>query len=236
MPYLIEIICARRMVKQAIRLGLLATLVVLALSACGGGGEAGGQEDQANEPRPLPENNVPLRPGEYRSEEFKPSFSFRVGEGWIHVAPELPDKLAISPGSQGGDPLLIFRNLREVYKPARSTDTPPAVEAPEDMAGWFQNHPYLETEKPQPVTIGGVKGEQFDWVVAEDAPYTNVDTFKYSDGSDAGAAMGFKYRAIVLENVKGETVTIGIGSKASEFDEFAPEAQKVLETVKWGGS
>jgi hypothetical protein len=39
-----------------------------------------------------------------------------------------------------------------------------------------------------------------------------------------------------LENVKGETVTIGLGSKAGGFDEFAPEAQKVLDTVKWGDS
>ncbi len=225
----------RRMAMQALGLVLLGTLVILALSACGGGGEAGGQEDQANEPRPLPENNVTLRPGEYRSVEFEPSFSFRVGEGWIHAAPELPDKLAISPGGEPGDPLLIFRNLREVYKPAKSMDTPPAVEAPKDMVGWFQHHPYLKTEKPEPVTIGGVTGEQFDWVVAEDAPYAEVDTFKYSDGSDAAAARGFKTRAIVLENVKGETVTIDIGSKADEFDEFAPEAQKVLETVKWGG-
>jgi hypothetical protein len=74
------------------------------------------------------------------------------------------------------------------------------------------------------------------WIVAEDAPYAQVDTFKYSDGSGAGAGKGFRYRAIVLENVKGEQVTIGIGSKASEFDEFAPEAQKVLDTVKWGDS
>jgi hypothetical protein len=50
------------------------------------------------------------------------------------------------------------------------------------------------------------------------------------------AAKGFRYRAIVLEDVEGETVTIGIGSQASEFDEFLPEAQKVLESVKWGGS
>jgi hypothetical protein len=235
-PYLKAIMYARRMVRQAIRLGLLVTLVVLALSACGGGGEAGGQEDQANEPRPLPENNVTLRPGEYRSEEFEPSFSFRVGEGWENVAPELSDKLAISPGGEPGDPLLIFRNLQKVYKPAKSMDTPPAMEAPKDIVGWFQHHPYLKTEKPEPVTVGGVEGVQFDWVVAEDAPYAEVDTFKYSDGSDASAARGFKTRAIVLEDVKGETVTIGIGSKASEFDEFAPEAQKVLETVKWGGS
>ncbi len=33
------------------------------------------------EPRPLPEERRALRPGEYRSEEFEPSLSFRVGEG-----------------------------------------------------------------------------------------------------------------------------------------------------------
>jgi hypothetical protein len=65
-----------RMVRQTLRLALLVTLVVLALSACGGGG---GQE-QANKPRHLPQNNATLRPGEYRSDEFKPSLSFRVGK------------------------------------------------------------------------------------------------------------------------------------------------------------
>ena len=234
MSYLIETMLARSMVRQTIRLGLLVTLVVLALSACSGGGSSA--QEVANKPRPLPENNVTLRSGEYRSVEFEPSFSFKVGEGWIHEAPELPDKLAISPGRQGGDPLLIFRNLREVYKPTKSAGTPNVVEAPEDMVAWFQNHPYLITDKPKPVTIGGVKGQKFEWVVAEDVPYADVDTFKYSDGSNAAVAKGFKHRAIVLEDVKGETVTIGIGSKASEFDEFAPEAQKVLESVKWGGS
>ena len=42
-------------------------------------------------------------------------------------------------------------------------------------------------------------------------------------------------RIIVLEDVKGETVTIGFGSLATQFDEIAPEAQKVLETMEWTG-
>ncbi len=207
----------RSMVRQALWSALLMTLVILALSACDGG-EAGGQEDEANKPRPLPENNVTLRPGEYRSQEFEPSLSFRVGKGWIHVAPELPDKLAISPGREGGDPLLIFRNLQKVYKPTKKSGTPNVVEAPEDMVGWFQHHPYLKTTKPEPVSVGGVKGQQFDWVVAKDSPYGTVNTFKYSDGFDVSVRKGFKYRAIVLEDVKGETVTIGVGSLANEFD------------------
>jgi hypothetical protein len=78
----------RTMVRQAFRLALLMILVLLALSACGGGG---GQEQA--KPRPLPEEEQALRPGEYRSEEFKPSLSFRVGEGWSSDPPEASDEL-----------------------------------------------------------------------------------------------------------------------------------------------
>ena len=43
-------------------------------------------------------------------------------------------------------------------------------------------------------------------------------------------------RHIVLEGVEGETVTMYFGSPKDEFDEFAPEAQKVVDSVTWGGS
>jgi hypothetical protein len=205
--------------------------VTLVLSACGGGGSA----QEGAKARPLPEDPKALRPGEYRSEEFKPSLSFTVGKSWTTVPLETSDKLAISRGA-GEPPLLIFRNLQEVYDYDKTGTTSAVVKAPKDMVGWFQHHPYLETEKPEPATVGGVKGVQFDYIVSEDAPSDEITLYRYTDGSQGDVGKGFKFRAIILEDVKGEMVTIGLGSPTTEFDDFLPKAQKVLDSVKWTGS
>ena len=228
----------RIMVRQTLTLGLLMTLVILALSACGGGGEGGGGEHQQQaKPRRLPEvgfHPVALHPGEYRSEEFKPSFSFRVGKGWKLDRPEISNRLAITTGGEG-HPVLNFRNVWEVYNYDK-TGAPAVAKVPKDMVGWFQHHPHLETEKPEPATVGEVKGVQFDYIVSEDTPSDEITLFRYTDGDTGEAGKGYKFRAIILEGVKGKTVTIGIGSPTTEFDDFLPKAQQVLDSVKWTGS
>jgi hypothetical protein len=219
-------------VRRALGLVMLAALVVVVLAACGG-------TEKEAKPRPLPEDDKALQPGEYRSEEFEPSLSFRVGKGWSTSPPEVSDSLKILRGETAG---LRFVSAKEVYKPTR-TGTPSVVDAPKDMVGWFQNHPYLQTSKPKPVTVGGVEGEQFD-VVVEDLPQDYfgacgldcVDIFESSGVGWIALKEGDKGRAIVLEDVNGETVTIGIASPANDFDEFAPEAQKVIDSVEWRGS
>jgi hypothetical protein len=216
-------------------------LVVLALSACGGG-------EKKAKARPLPEEPKALRPGTYRSEEFKPSLSFRVGKGWSSSPLEASDALQITLGQTGGQTAgMSFLNAQEVYKPTR-TGTPKVVDAPEDMVGWLQQHPYLQTSKPEPVRVGGVKGLQFE-VVVGNRPQTYigtctsivgnpncVDLFRVRTGGPILLVEGEKARAIVLEDVGGETVEIGFVSPASEFGELAPEAQKVLDSVEWRGS
>src|SRR5215203_3645461 len=226
-----------RSVSQALRLGLLVTVLVLALSACGG-------DEKKAKARPLPEDPKALRPGTYRSEEFKPSLSFHVGKGWSSTPLESSDFLEIARGQTAG---LNFTNVQEVYKPTK-TGSANVVDAPKDMVGWLQQHPYLQTSKPEPVTVGGVKGLQFD-VVVGDLPQTYsgtcttivgqpncVDLVRLSTGEPILLAEGEKVRVIVLEDLEGETVTIGFFSPASEFEEFAPHAQKVVDSVKWGGS
>jgi hypothetical protein len=78
--------------------------------------------------------------------------------------------LAIRRAHESGG--LGFADVREVYN-YKITKTNPryVVEAPEDVVGWLQ-HPYLQTDKPEPVTVGGVEGEQLDLVV-EDLPEDN---------------------------------------------------------------
>jgi hypothetical protein len=228
----------RLLVGRVLSLGLLVVVVVLALSACGG-------DEKKAKARPLPEDPKALRPGTYRSEEFKPSLSFHVGKGWSSTPlEEASDFLEITQGQTAG---LNFVNVQKVYKPTK-TGSAIVVDAPKDMVGWQQQHPYLQTSKPEPVGVGGVKGVQLE-VVVGDLPQTYnptcstivgnpncVDLIRLSTGEPIFLLEGVKVRVTVLEDVGGETVTIGFFSPTSEFEEFAPEAQKVIDTVKWGGS
>ena len=212
-----------------LRLGVLLALV-FGVSACGG------DEQQVSKPQPLPEKRHELRPGEYRSEEFVPSLSFSVGEGWTTSPPEVFDAFLLTRGGTVG---LGFVNAQQVYEPSRS-GIPTVVEAPKDLVGWFQQHPYLRTSEPEPVTVGGVKGVQLD-VIVETLPedYSGpcagdcVDIFRSSGLGSIAFLKDSKSRVIVLEGVDGQTVVMGFSIPATRFDENVPEAQKVIDSVEW---
>jgi hypothetical protein len=153
---------------------LVMVLAILALGACGGGGEAGGQEDAGA--RPLPRYENALSPGEYHSVKFKPPLSFKVGKGWSNNAEQLSDWIQLSQQGEIGN--LHFANVEEVFKPGTTN----VEEAPQDLVRWLQQHPYLKTSEPQPVTVGGLKGEQMEVRVDKFAPRAQkvVDSVKWS--------------------------------------------------------
>jgi hypothetical protein len=211
---------------------LVVTLILLALGACGG---ASGQEEAKG--HPLPKEPGTLSPGQYHSVKFKPSLSFKVGRGWATDSPEASDFLLLGWGEGG----MGFVNVQKVYEPTE-TDTPKLVEVPKDLAGWLQTHPYIETTKPEPITVGGVKGEQFD-ATAEGVPEdhyslcgTNCVDMIQTSTENLALFEGETVHSIVLEDVEGETVYIDYGTDPAELDKLAIEAQKVLESVKWAGS
>src|SRR5829696_10258618 len=226
--------------------GLLATLLVLALSACSG---AGGQEQAKGRPLPLyPTGPKALSPGEYHSVIFKPPLSFKVGNGWENGEEQLSDTIDL--GLQGCGPpgdltcKLHLMNVKEVFKPGTTN----VVEAPKDLVGWLQHHPYLKTSKPEPATVGGVKGEQLEVLVdhlpkdpngyCDPNPSGCLDIFNLSGGDELGY-FGKNHngrRVTVLGDVKGDTVVVWYAGPPDTFDKFAPKAQKVIDSVKWSGS
>lgn len=221
-----------RTVSQVLGAGML-TILILALTACG----SGSAQEQAKA-RPLPLYENALRPGEYHSVEFKPLLSFEVSKPWSNTAAQLSDWIEL--GYEGEMGFISIANVEEVFK----LGTTNVVDAPEDLVGWLQQHPYLKTSKPQPVTVGGVKGEQFEALVdhlpKDPDGYCGtdcLDIFYQSSGEQIGNFKEVnKRRVIVLEDVKGETVVIWFAGPPETFDKFGPEAQKVVHSVKWGGS
>ena len=213
---------------------LTLVLAVVALASCGGSAQ------EKAKARPLPEEHQELSSGEYRTEEFKPSASFRVGKGWSTSPPEASDVLQLEYGETAG---LAFTNVQGFFKPTESGTTQ-VLEPPKDLADWFQQHPYIKTSEPEPITVGGVKGVEFDLTLAEDLPkdYASecgtdcVDLLSTQGSGHPIAYEGDKTHYVVLEDVKGATVTIDYGGLAMDFDKVAPQAQKLVDSVEWGGS
>jgi len=220
--------------RRALGLGVVLAFCVLPVGACGA--------PEVAKPRPLPDETRKLEPETYRTEEFEPAFSFRVGEGWSVEAPEAHDVLLITQGHEDGG--LGFANLEgaRFFKPT-NTGTPYMTDVPKDVVGWFREHPYLETQGTDPVEVGGVEGVRTD-VVVGDLPRGRsdecgsgcVNLIRFSSGGLPLVLFDEdKARVIVLEDVRGETVITGFAIRAAEFDEHAPEAQKVIDTVEWRG-
>ena len=224
---------------HVLKLGLLASFVVLALSTCsGGGGDQRAEQEEEVKARAVPKYGD-LRPGKYVSDEFKPTFTFEVvDKGWVVGGAEERGILDMRQGVEGG--VLSFVNEQEVFDPSKPRELD-NVPAPKNLVTWLQRHPYLETEQPQPTTIGGVKGMQLDAVVAEDVPASEcgdncLGLFMITLEIPWVVYEKEKVRFIVLEDVGGERVTIAVEALAADFEEFLPKAQKVIDTVQWRAS
>jgi hypothetical protein len=237
--------------------GLLMGLIIL-LCGCGNSAQAQG--------RKIPENSLeqkahPIPAGEYVTDEFKPAMSLRLNKGWqtgtlpnhsLGDFVETSHNITLSTFSEPGTSYLEFLVVPKVYKVVSSYEAK-AEPAPTDMVSWLQNNPNLDTEKPESVSVGGVMGKQFD-AVASHIPQEYVNAGYHAGGCAEAPCLpvfqvlpkyresayelpkDYKVRYIVLDDVKGKTVTISVLAPAVKFDEVIAKAQKVIKTVKWTGT
>jgi len=231
---------------------VLVALIALTLSACGGDVAGGGEHQQAKG-RPLPKyGQASLPAGRYHTTEFEPSLSFRItGGDWRFEGPsgtlgdpEHPDYLFFQRVPEAEIAFFNLRKVEGIYKPTgqnrpipEASGTLVPVPTPDELVGWFQHHPYLKTSKPEPVTVGGVKGVQFDVACANlQKKDTQVDIFGLSTGGTSQVFFLKQEHYIVLKDVKGVPVVINYSDLKDHFDKFVPVAEKVLQSVEWTGT
>jgi hypothetical protein len=224
--------------RRRLMLVALALLVVVAgvvgVVAVNGSGRSAG-----NAPvRTLPSSAKSfLEPGEYRTGEFRPSFSFAVDEGWITVAADQYDALEMRlAGAEGHrrSPILGFYTPQEVADPRDPTGNKvlPAPESVDGWVTWLQEHPNLVPGKLVPVKVGGKSGVRIDTVVTS-VPKGHPPWFWIlDDGTTIQDVKGARSRTFIL-NVGGETVLIAIWADGDQFKGFLPKAQKVVTSIDW---
>jgi hypothetical protein len=97
------------------------------------------------------------------------------------------------------------------------------------------------------VSVGGVKGVYFDAVMTtlpegydasacEDPlkpTKKSLSLLSAPDGFVLCISPEDKVRIILLEDVKGEPVSIMVWSRAVDFEEVLPKAREVLDTLEW---
>jgi len=222
---------------------LFAGVVCIASACSAQDSSAPKAEDETNpstESKALPEKgSIPA--GEYTTEEFEPSLSFRLeGQGWNMLPPSSRDALFILKDSPLG--LLGFLHVSRIFDEeelSKETQKP----APDDLVAWIEHHPYLDASRPEQAPIGGVKGQQIE-VTAARMPVDHpqfcsdpcVPLFALGTRENADNFWLYpneKVRFIVLEDVEGKTVALSIDSTTEEFEAFLPEAENVLDTVTW---
>jgi hypothetical protein len=238
--------------EYSFRFGALMVLIALTLNACGGD-LAGGSEHQQTEGRPLPKyGQASLPAGRYHTTEFEPSLSFRIpGDDWRFEGPsgtlgdpEHPDYLFFQRVPEAEIAFFNLRKVKGIYKSTgqnrpipEASGTIEPVPTPDELVGWFQHHPYLKTSKPEPVTVGGVKGVQFDVACANlQKTDKQVEIFGLSTGGPSAVFYLKQEHFIVLKDVNGVPVVIQYSDLKDHYDKFEPEVEKVLKSVRWTGA
>jgi hypothetical protein len=129
-------------------------------------------------------------------------------------------------------------NARRVYGP--ETPNPSGVHtAPDDLVGWFEDHPYLGVKNLRTGKVGDVSGPTFDVIVpplprdySSSCGESCVPVFFVSDGGDVWLSEGFMYRVSIV-HVENKTIVTIVQGRADSFDAFLPRAESVLRTVEW---
>jgi len=196
---------------------------------------------------------IPLRQEltsqEYSSKAFEPTMRFTLGANWKALN-DIPDQTTLYYDfyydTSEMDAQLSFANVQQVFDRSNPTYNPqrPSLNnvspPPEDLAGWLQNHPYLDVVgKPIHKSVDGVPAVQLDVVIdstptdyPSNCPRPCVPLFLDSKGEWSAVYKGNKSRVLILD-IEGEAVVFSVEAPTDDSNEFFRKAQKVIDSVRW---
>jgi hypothetical protein len=163
-----------------------------------------------------------LAAGTYSTAPFVFPFEFTVGAGWTNDR-DWP---------HGGEiylPIGAVQWASGVVKGTSGGSTTPIGPTPADFVAFLHKEPGFTVGVPTPVTIGGLGGQSVDLTtngVAVQGLY-----FFAEDAANVDA--GEKIRYFLLPKGTDMVVMTMDAFKAAQFEEFAAQAQPVIDSIMW---
>ena len=225
---------------------LALSLVVLSLAGCGGGGQTTAPATSppaAGGPRTLPVvAGSPISPGDYVTRFFQPPTSLSLTDGW-KLNRESSLLLAISRVDDEKSTVELYA-LQEQPETASASVAIRTMRSRALDPNLIIKEFHLKPTKPEPVTLGGGEGLQFECATAslldpESAPECfPIRCYLFTSSFGTGHRAGFfpepdtKTRMIAVD-VGEKTFAIAISAPVEKFDAFLTQAEEVLDTVKF---
>jgi hypothetical protein len=189
----------------------------------------------------LPNEPGALEPGTYTTNLFKPAMSLTIDEGWEMFLPEIGRFFSIA---RGGDVLRLITvsNLARLVAPTWNGDEATLesslIPVPDDLARWFAAHPRHQTGPIARIRVGDVEGQMIDartvsgYKIRGCLPDGCVLLLVPQSDFTAFIPVGYTTRHVIVE-VDDETIVISILAPHDAFDEFLPEAMRVVSSLRF---
>jgi hypothetical protein len=162
----------------------------------------------------------PLAAGTYETTRFEPQLTLTLGDGWTALFQDDSDEVTLERSGQ-----IAFKITRvtRVVDPG----TGQAVDVPDDLVAWVQQHDSLTVGRPRELEIAGRSASSVDASAVD-----TVQLFAYDEGNMRlpGGVSG-RFHVVPLD---GPDLTVLVLAPASSFDEAIRLAQPILDSIRIG--
>ncbi|MEI7743725.1 MAG: hypothetical protein WCK58_08250 [Chloroflexota bacterium] len=217
---------------------VLAAVVGLAVTACGGSSGASGSPAASGRPSAMPA-------GTYNSTSFVPAVTYTVSDGWVQVS-DNAGYLAIQPAATDAVGIYLFHNVSAGIQDAQcSAAAQPGVGTSSvELSTWIRSLPGLSVSAPALVTIGGIPGTSLD--ISLKSSWTTSCPFAgglpavpllFSSEIDHWVVVGNEQLRLYLLEVPGQgTVLVDIDAfDGSQFQALLAAATPVVKSLTFAG-